>query len=73
VKNPSDAVKGQLYIRPVLMCCGWCVQANEEFMCHDISVLSLTFSRDGEMLATGDTDGIIKVATHTLHASPPTR
>jgi hypothetical protein len=51
------------------------VQANEEFMCHDISVLSLTFSRDGEMLATGDTDGIIKVSTHThthtLHRDLP--
>ena len=36
-------------------------QANEEFMMHDIAVMAMAFSRDGEMLATGDTDGIVKV------------
>lgn len=36
-------------------------QANEEFMMHDIAVMAMTFSRDGEMLATGDTDGVVKV------------
>ncbi len=30
-------------------------------MMHDLAVLAMTFSRDGEMLATGDTDGIVKV------------
>lgn len=30
-------------------------------MMHDIAVIAMTFSRDGEMLATGDTDGIVKV------------
>jgi len=36
-------------------------QAREELMMHEAAVLSLTFSRDGEMLATGDTEGIVKV------------
>lgn len=36
-------------------------QAREELMMHDTAVLSLTFSRDGEMLATGDTEGVVKV------------
>ena len=35
---------------------------------HDISVLAMTFSRDGEMLATGDTDGIVKVREAALKA-----
>lgn len=30
-------------------------------MMHDIAVMAMTFSRDGEMLATGDTDGVVKV------------
>lgn len=36
-------------------------QAREELMMHDAAVLALAFSRDGEMLATGDTDGAVKV------------
>lgn len=44
-------------------------QEAEEFMCHEIAVLALTFSRDGEMLATGDTDGIIKVRRHRHQAN----
>lgn len=40
-------------------------------MCHEIAVLALTFSRDGEMLATGDTDGIIKVRRHRKKGLSP--
>jgi WD40 repeat protein len=39
-------------------------QANDDFMMHTVSVICMTFSRDGEMLATGDSDGTIKVITH---------
>lgn len=41
-------------------------QAREELMMHEAAVLSLTFSRDGEMLATGDTEGIVKVRVANL-------
>lgn len=42
---------------------------------HDIAVMAMTFSRDGEMLATGDTEGVVKVrllpaclpACHMVH------
>ena len=36
-------------------------QAEEQFMLHDSAVLAAAFSRDSELLATGDQDGRIKV------------
>ena len=36
-------------------------QAEERFMLHDSAVLALAFSRDGELLASGDQDGRVKV------------
>jgi len=36
-------------------------QANEEIMLHDTNVLSITYSADGEMIATGDSKGCVKV------------
>jgi WD40 repeat-containing protein SMU1 len=36
-------------------------QADDDFMMHDDSVLSMAFNRDSELLATGDTKGTIKV------------
>jgi WD40 repeat-containing protein SMU1 len=36
-------------------------QKNEELMMHKTSVLSVAYSRDGEMLATGSADGTVKV------------
>lgn len=37
------------------------MQANDEFMMHDVGVICMAFSRDGELLATGDVNGVIKV------------
>lgn len=34
---------------------------DERFMMHDKAVLSITFSRDGEYLASGSQDGKVKV------------
>ena len=39
-------------------------QAQDKFMMMDDAVLSLAFSRDSEMLASGDQEGKIK-ANHT--------
>ena len=36
-------------------------QAEEQFMLHDSAVLAAAFSRDSELLATGDQDGRVKV------------
>lgn len=36
-------------------------QKNDELMMHKTSVLSVAYSRDGEMLATGSADGTVKV------------
>lgn len=36
-------------------------QKMEEFMLHDSSVLALAISNDGEMLATGSSDGMVKI------------
>ena len=41
-------------------------QAQEQFMLHDSAVLALAFSRDSELLATGDQDGRIKVGVVQL-------
>lgn len=36
-------------------------QAEEQFMLHDAPVLALAFSRDSELLASGDQQGRVKV------------
>ena len=36
-------------------------QQQEAFMMHDSAVLAASFSRDGELLATGSADGVLKV------------
>jgi len=36
-------------------------QQNDELMSHDHPVLSLTFTRDSEMLASGDVNGAVKI------------
>jgi WD40 repeat-containing protein SMU1 len=36
-------------------------QAEENFMMHESAVLSLAFSGDSELLASGDQDGMIKI------------
>lgn len=36
-------------------------QADEQFMMHDEAVLSLSFSKDSELLVSGSQDGKIKV------------
>lgn len=36
-------------------------QADEQFMMHDDAVLSLSFSKDSELLVSGSQDGKIKV------------
>jgi WD40 repeat protein len=42
----------------------------DAFMMHDDAVLSIDFSRDSEMLASGSQDGKIKVSIvpHILHS-----
>ncbi|KAG9145892.1 hypothetical protein Leryth_019564 [Lithospermum erythrorhizon] len=45
-------------------------QAEESFMMHDDAVLSVNFSRDSEMLASGSQDGKIKVGVRTGMLSP---
>ena len=37
-------------------------QADEQFMMHDEAVLSLSFSKDSELLVSGSQDGKIKVS-----------
>ena len=40
-------------------------QADEQFMMHDDAVLSLSFSKDSELLVSGSQDGKIKVRVIT--------
>ena len=44
-------------------------QAQDKFMMMDDAVLSLAFSRDSEMLASGDQEGKIKVSKMLCYCS----
>ena len=52
------------------MICIICLVVQDAFMMHDDAVLSIDFSRDSEMLASGSQDGKIKVFAVPYSSQP---
>lgn len=61
-RNSNTKPRSEFKPYPALLISNWfpsCPQ--DEFMMHEHPVISLSFSRDSELIATGDTSGGCKV------------